>query len=42
MKMSDMFAYYVFYVNMGVNTVETALFENALEVVKKPVLQVIE
>jgi hypothetical protein len=27
---------------MGVNTVETALFENALVVVKKPVLQVIE
>jgi hypothetical protein len=27
---------------MGVNTVETALFENALVVVKKPDLQVIE
>jgi hypothetical protein len=27
---------------MGVNTVETALFENALEVVEKPVLQVNE
>jgi hypothetical protein len=27
---------------MGVNTVETALFENALVVEKKPVLQVIE
>jgi hypothetical protein len=27
---------------MGVNKVETALFEHALEVVKKTVLQVIE
>jgi hypothetical protein len=27
---------------MGVDTVETALFEHAFEVVKKPVLQVIE
>jgi hypothetical protein len=27
---------------MGVNTVETALFENALVVLKKSVLQVIE
>jgi hypothetical protein len=27
---------------MGVNTVETALIENVLEVVKKTVLQVIE
>jgi hypothetical protein len=27
---------------MGVNTVETALFKNALVVVKKPVLKVIE
>jgi hypothetical protein len=27
---------------MGMNTVKTALFENALVVVKKPVLQVIE
>jgi hypothetical protein len=27
---------------MGVDTVGTALFENALVVVKKPVLQVIE
>jgi hypothetical protein len=40
--LNTFFSFSKAHANMGVNIVETALFEHALEVVKKPVLQVID